>query len=505
MAQHRTLSPRTSRSPGRAGQGATARGLDEGSGQLGRALLGATCERPINPGGLLTIQRAAGNRAATRLVSNARQRPAPTSALPRVQRLGGPDKAQAQESLLAWNTAAHTTIDANRAWVSGNWTEYYGHTQQNPRLAWSKDVLSGTISNALGNLITELGAGTIRRAAKQAAGGIGALIGTAVLPGAGTVIGFLIGVLVEQAASMIYDAIFGDPAGKAAYQAGQRTARLIAIKDKQLNAAARKSRAQHQAAFKRFQLRLNKFDTQTEVDNLKNWADREEAKAKKSKPPESDRSLFEQMLKDWVREHAGDEEDANKATAEHDWEQARKRAFGKGDSLDRHPEIFAYQTRAHWADVGIAGSALGYANQIVERANRLKTDSDAEKKFDGLKIKFSSSAARPNPRLVQFLLNRHKGSARGTARMRRRRHEEFKAGKRAYGARWYYDEQTQLEKGNYTFNVTLDLDTADGACYVNEWEYDYTVRDVQGYQWRGDHYEKTRTMDFSGSWDVSPD
>jgi len=391
--------------------------------------------------------------------------PAPVQQIQR-EGEGQLDKTKAQDALLEWQEIAHQFIDGNRAWLSANWIEYLGRTSQNPRLAWSDATTASFMSNALGNLVTELGQKLIKKGSAAAAG---AMVGTAAAPGVGTVIGFAVGVLIESIASSIFETISGKTAAEeAASDASRRTAKLILGQVSAFETEASAARSQLQKAFKAIQKNLTNATTQEQVDQILNWAVAEKSVTATS-PTADDRSLFQAMLKDWVLEHAGDEEDANANTSETDWERARTEVFGEGDSLDGHPEIFAYQSRSHWDSVGLPGTVT--ANQMIEKVKQIQGDKPQDAAevvtgyYDG-KTYLIESAADPE-RLIG-LIDEEEGL--------------LEEGKEC------------IRKNQFTMYCTLDLSEADGAVYVNEWEYEVNLTgDLPFY------------ASNSGSFDISPD
>ena len=86
------------------------------------------------------------------------------------------------------------------------------------------------------------------------------------------------------------------------------------------------------------------------------------------------------MLHDWVLEHAGDEEDANKNTSEAQWESALEKSFGKGtDQLENKKDVWAYQTRGEWTEAGFdATSARNTTSWFINTSNQKGVDPEDE-------------------------------------------------------------------------------------------------------------------------------
>src|SRR5712692_571355 len=96
------------------------------------------------------------------------------------------------------------------------------------------------------------------------------------------------------------------------------------------------------------------------------------------------------MLQDWVLEHAGDAGSANKSTDQAQWENAQK-AIGMG--LKSHPEIFAFQTRGHWTEVGLPGA--GFAEDLIAKVNEEKSHAQADERAHDV-----DAGAKPPPEVA---------------------------------------------------------------------------------------------------------
>lgn len=376
------------------------------------------------------------------------------------------DKTAAQNALLDYRERAGSFITGNHNWLTQNWTYYLSRTTQNPMLGWADGTAASVVSNALGNLLTELGQNLIKRGSAAAAG---ALVGSAIAPGAGTVIGFVVGVLVESAASMIFEALTGkSDAAAAANAASRRTGDLIQAQYGNLATANANANAELNAGYRSTQTALTNATDQTAVDRIRDWANSEKAKVEHPAPI-ADRSLAQQMIREWVLEHAGDEEDANSSTDETEWEAARDEAFGEGD-LDYHREIFAYQTRHEW---GKAGLNVAQAQAIIDDVMAMRRGAD------GITQSISTQTA----------YNRYNG----------RRYTLPVADSTKWGQYWRQHKSrptstphrrgweaaaAMIDAGQFTVDCTLDLTTADMSCYVDEWDYEIVLTGDPPMYWR---------------------
>ena len=198
--------------------------------------------------------------------------------------------------------------------------------------------MAGSISNAFGNLASGLAEQGGKKLSTMSMKALAALIGTELAPGAGTVVEFLIGVAIEQAASMIHDVTTGKGGdGEAELRGALRAGAAIQAKTAELDAQTALAIQRQFEAFSAIQERLLASCAQAEVDSIRDQAVHESRLAKKPLP-NGDRSLSERMLADWVLEHAGDEEDAVDDTGESAWESARDRIYGPRD-LDQHRAV----------------------------------------------------------------------------------------------------------------------------------------------------------------------
>ena len=220
------------------------------------------------------------------------------------------------------------------------------------------------------------------------------------------------------------------------------------------------------------------------MDALQKWAE-EETKLIKDPPRLDDRSLYTEMIREWILEHAGDEEDPSKATSPAQWQfalQAAKspmainkerqemklpalpQALTAGKDLQTTiPRSFAYQTRRHWIDAGLPlrDEAQDMINKVPDvawpplvgnpaayKGRRLfRHDPAAAVKafFDGKTCTVNKTR---EPQLT------HPIDEQGTHGLRPGR-----------GAEAPHRRKPVLSR------LPLDLAEADGSVYVNEWKY----------------------------------
>ena len=380
-------------------------------------------------------------------------------------------KGEAQNVILEWKNKHLEFINGTREWLSGNWQTFLGFTSGNPLLGWHEGVLYSVASNTIGNFLSKVPEEFAKKGAQKLAFGLtGAAVGS-LLPGVGTVVGFVVGVLVETAIGVIFDFISGKKEmGEVAAKTSRMTAGQIEAKSMSFSKEAKKGFNKINNLFDGIQRNLTSTTSQDRVDEIREWALTDKKNIKQS-PPHSDRSLFQVMIHDWILEHAGDEEDPGKLTPEAQWREAleaaknpekvneerRKQglpplpqALKKGSDLDNHPEIFAYQTRGHWATYGLPG--MKKANMMIEKVKDLQKgaqDPAATVKSYFNNKAFTFTKWERSPQLVIQLIN-----------------------KENTGFTLLDKGKLNIEKNEFILLCRLDLSIADGSVYVDDWEYD---------------------------------
>jgi hypothetical protein len=355
-----------------------------------------------------------------------------------------PDKNAAQGVLNEWNRDSLETIEAVRRWTTNNWIAFIGATSQNPRLSWDAAFFDQAASNLVGNLLTALGENLIRKGSAAIAG---ALIGSFAGP-VGTVIGFVIGLLVETIASVVYSYIFDDSAekiDKAGRDASERTGKQAEAKHEEFSAAAEAARTQQHKASDAVQQNLAQTNSKAKADAIGEELRRDKPAVAGPKN-HNDRSLYTKMLHDWVLEHAGDEEDANRNTSEAQWESALEKSFGKGtDQLENKKDLWAYQTRAEWTEAGFdATSVRNMTSWFINTSNQKGVDPKDE--YHG---RVYTMPVVTSPEALFNYMVRSKAAI----------------------AQEDYDYIKQDPAKNVKARCELDLTTSDGTTYVDEWNW----------------------------------
>jgi hypothetical protein len=403
-----------------------------------------------------------------------RAAPVPTVSADRV------DPVPAIDALTAWGKKGGTLLDGTAAWETHNFRLFLRRTSQNPHLGFADSAIAGIASNALGNLLTELGADMIKVGAAGLAQGsariLGALIGTAAGPGPGTVMGFLLGVIIESGASILFEDFTGktDP-DIAAADAVERAGSLIDAMEVAIDAKTMEAKADMDAMLQDKRAIVDAATTQAEVDAIKAWAD-EEFECTDDPPQVADDSLYKELLKHWVLEHAADTSTAAGDTSQEQWERATAEVFGTSNylffgALRSHPEIFVHQTRGQLAEIGIDHEAQTSA--LLAKVNELAAEAEdpagaVAAYFHNKTFTFTDT---PDPeRVISYLA---------------RRWRPFDA--------WYVDS---LREKKFRLHCTLDISSWQGSCYIDEWNFSIEFTSEK---------PKPALMWRSLSFDVSPD
>jgi hypothetical protein len=134
----------------------------------------------------------------------------------------------AHHALERWADASHTALVRGNAVLMREWAKYLKYTALDggipPALAPDVEVLKGILGNAFGNFISDVGAAELHRLVGRAAGKAAEKMlvhgVAAILMASGP--GFIVGVLIETAAGILFDQMTSDKREKLdIYQDGQ--------------------------------------------------------------------------------------------------------------------------------------------------------------------------------------------------------------------------------------------------------------------------------------------
>jgi hypothetical protein len=376
------------------------------------------------------------------------------------------DKDAAKEMLVELRDSTADFARAERRWLSANWVKFFGLTSSNPSLGLGQDVMQGLVSNTLGNAVAEGAAWIFGKLAARGAGvAAGTAAGGMIAGPPGAVIGFVVGVLIETAVGLIYDAIRPSSEERAAADASKRTAALIENSEQALQAHETAAIEKGREKVGELGEKLAELDDSQEVVEFHREVRSEKAKIALNKPNPSEKSLAQSLIQEWAMEHAGDENDPNSDTSEAQWEDAVAAGFGGADELEGRLETFAYQTRGHFASVGLdtkgAQWVIDDIDPNVPYDRPRAPGSSEEPEFTplggdavtGVRSRYNrqrfyfDKAVNPEA-LIGFL-------GRGYA-------EPSEEGKQA------------IREGRFKLECVVNLEDDERTVYVDEWEYKLT-------------------------------
>jgi len=271
------------------------------------------------------------------------------------------DKARADKGLEHKSERATAEADIDRLnkkvtkfaegyahWASMNYTRFLSETGGDFTVSWTE----GQFINAVG--------------------AVGSGIVGLIVPG-----GPLVGAVAGTLFSLIYGGIFTakgnaddektvhDNLKKAGKSIEEQADRFESHKDASLSEADEAAASAEHKLWTTQDLEV--------IEQLQLWA-QEELALVPEPPKKGDRSLYEALLKDWVRERAGDANQANKHTNDPAWNDAREKSFGKkGDEKLEEPDLFIYQARHEWSKLGVGGVAEAEA-EMRGKFERLRAE-----------------------------------------------------------------------------------------------------------------------------------
>jgi hypothetical protein len=205
------------------------------------------------------------------------------------------------------------------------------------------------------------------------------------------------------------------------------------------------------ATTKTLQEKVANSTSEREVSDIETWA-AAEAKATRKPVPKANLDLAESMMRDWVLQHAGDEEDENADTSGAQWEKTKKRVGMAGD-LDGRPDLFVHQSSYHLRQMGFS------EGQIQSALQQMNAAVNAGKKPD-------PDAVRSKAESTPFTFTGPEFADALTGMLEK--HSAFTVN----------DEGAQgVKDKNLVATMNLDLAVSDGTVYVDEWEYELAFKD----------------------------
>jgi hypothetical protein len=288
------------------------------------------------------------------------------------------------------------------------------------------------------------------------------MIGTGAEPGLGTVLGFVVGALIESAASIFVENITGahDP-GETAADAAARITRFIQEQHKVVYEQQKVAAGELDALVTSAHSWTEQAATQADADAIEAWATNAAAK---TEPPASigpPYPLAYELLKVWALEHAGDLSTSHGATNAAQFEGMVSDVFG-ADGLQMQPSMFVYQTRAEWQRAGLEHSVVSDA---------MLTDVEAL---------IAEVGTTTDPGTI--------GAADDVQAAYQGKEFEFTSFRDPEALRWYICQHDPVYKvkpdfllekilaGDVRAYCELDVHSANESEYIDEWNWRFEVR-----------------------------
>jgi hypothetical protein len=404
---------------------------------------------------MLALQTSAGNAAACRAVAGDRALSRTSASWLMRDISAPPDEAsarkRAEELISEFERNATDFQSAQKDWQMANYIDFLTQTSSNPSVSWGNSTAFGLFAEALSSAA---GISVLKYMDHGMKKPVGPIVGGALVRGAAA--GFVLGVLVEYGVTFLLDKLTGksDAEARAVAQAVAANNKLIQTQLVHLKTAETAAKATIRSTADRLKAELA-ATTDTEAIYAIQREAWESANALR-KTVHEDRSLLRAMLREWVLEHAGDENESNTETSEDQWKDARTAAFGKGRSLDQHPEIFAYQARNHWDGIGLAGADLAAPMIKDAEAAGAKGADQVIKRWDGKTFAF---ARTQKPEAFAAMLQTHADRIPTD------------------------DTKAALKEGRFKLVAKLDLHEYHGAVYVDNFDYTLNLQGPSDTKW----------------------
>jgi hypothetical protein len=403
------------------------------------------------PATVLSLQRSAGNQYVRRLLE--------ADAGGRLQRADATatvNPTPAVEALDRWRVKQEKLINGTGTWASLNWVDFLDSASQNPSLAVQDTWLAEVGSNAFGNAISGTGGALVTRTLKRSPALLGSAIGTLAEPGVGTLVGYLIGVLVESTAAFAFEAITGSSdLDETSAETAKRVGKLIQERELLLAEQTQQDRDYLEMVVRIAKETATSATTEEDVQRVLTWAEAEE-RATPAPPAATDRGLMKELLSAWVLEHAGDVDTVHGAASAAQWEAAKDEMFGEG-AIAGHPEMLAFQTRSEWQRMGIdyEAEATRMMTKTMELVKAAEGAPDpaavVQAYFHGKKYYFQQ--VRDEDALMHYLTSHYQINTF---------HNE--------GHVYPLDDYREaIKTGKVKVECELDIAVSEGSAYVDEW------------------------------------
>lgn len=392
---------------------------------------------------------------------------------------------EAMAKIDKWGDASVTkSLDAN-TWLANNMIEYLGYARQSPGLSISNGLMSDIMWEGLGNAVAQpfavmakkysekgtvklinKGAGKLigKGVAKLVGGGIGAGIGTAIVPGIGTAIGFIVGTVIEVLFDVFMDMFDGGDAQIAATGASLETAKNAIDQVEKLRANTKNQMNLTEKLKQDFKSRINLLGgNQEAIQSITNYLDGEISYMNDNEIDVTDRSLFKELLKNWVLENAGDDNDPYTSEIKADWQNAVKYLKQNVDDfdyisdkdsydLDWHPEIWVYQLKKDFSRFGFKPTAFERFDTMKNVDYMSNPDQVHEKYSDKVTWTVRSSDLDSREKFIEYANHTGAGLTQSEITAIRNGHNfSFQVYVDEFNYKLMYDSPVTRRSGNRTY------------------------------------------------------
>ncbi|MBW2254446.1 MAG: DUF4157 domain-containing protein [Deltaproteobacteria bacterium] len=369
-------------------------------------------------------------------------------------------RASANQKLNEFILATVELLNKQQSFQRNNWTHYLSRTGSNPALTMEEVWGIGLAGGAVGGALT---AGLMTAAA---GGAFGAKIGTFLGSGApvvGNVIGAVVGFLIGAAIGWIIGKLTASP-DTAAADASEKLGDTLIAQFTELDKTRDDGVAGLRKVSKTKGNAINRESDEKKLDTLvaKLTSETEEAKKGASAINPTDfKQMALPMIERWSLQHAGDEENEGYGVNEEQWE----RATG-GKDLDGKPDLYTHQTELEFGAAGL--------DPTIVRNERKKIKSEGMNASQAIKL--AEGWFKPK------IKDKRKWEAWYLASFRKHTGQSYVSKKEKY----------DLRSGKMELQCDLDCTTADGTCYIHEWEWEVVFPSVEA---MGSWYDGTHSFE----------
>lgn len=378
-------------------------------------------------------------------------------------------RTRAATAATAYERAQSDLLGTTGSWNTANWGHYISRTSSNPSMVVDKSWMVGVGTEAVSNLIGEVVVAVSQKAAVAAIQSFCTIGGTM----AGGIVGFAIGTVVGLAVGYIAGAIFDVDPTEWAHNAAVNAETLKEAKRKEIVAGATAATAALRGGIDVGVAAIQKSSDVAGIDAVtaKLTAAATSAKAAGGKvAADTSNSLGVAMIQKWGLQHAGDEDNEGAGVTKADWKAAT------GGSLHNRPDLYLHQTELEWGKTGLKDWYLPGMKTDVGPEGAFNLTADQAKKAHHKMWWWWTGGIADAGKFENWFLNAYRKNT---------------------GQSWVSNqEKADIRSQKVKVKCFLDLDVADGSCYVNEWEWTTEFPSVEAMGW---------LYDGKHSFDTQPD